>query len=69
MLDYYANKTRYQEHEREIRHHLLVQKALKARREKGCPGAVARAWSWLGSRAAALLPGKQRLPAPERGGC
>jgi hypothetical protein len=69
MLDYYIARTRYQEHEREVNQHVLEQQVLKAWREKGCPGAIARAWSRLSYWVAALLPGQQRLPAPERGGC
>jgi hypothetical protein len=69
MLDYHLAWMCSQEYEREVNQHLLEQQVLKAWREQECPGAIARAWSWLSSRAAALLPGKQRLPAPERGGC
>jgi hypothetical protein len=69
MLDYHLASMSYREHEREVKQYMLEQQVLKAWREKGCLGTVARAWSWLSHRAAALLPGKQPLPAPERGGC
>jgi hypothetical protein len=69
MLDYHLARTRYQEHEREVNQHLLEQQVIKASRESHSPGAISRAWSWLICKAAALMPGKQRLSAAERGGC
>jgi hypothetical protein len=69
MSDYYYAWTRYQEHEREVKKHLLVQQALNASRSKQGPGAIARAWSWLSCKATALLPGRHQLPALGHGGC